>query len=240
MATNELVVNGLSAGYGGITAVWDLDLNVRPRTITALLGRNGAGKTTTLHAIAGLVQTSRGSIELGGNRLDGLPAYRRVGHGISLVQEGKQIFRHLTVEENLLLGCYPSKRSRRALRAEIEDQLSRFPMLRERIGERAGSLSGGQQQMLAIAQALLARPKILMLDEPSAGLAPGIVSDVFATIRRLADEGIGVLLVEQLVERTMEIADVVVVLDVGRAILRHETSMGRDPAVVEAAYFGRS
>jgi branched-chain amino acid transport system ATP-binding protein len=234
-----LQVRGLTAGYGDITAVWDLDLTVNPGQVVALLGRNGAGKTTTLHAIAGLLATSRGTVTLEDIDLTGAPPYHRVTKGIALVQEGKQIFRHLTVEENLYLGAYARHIRRRQLHQHLEEQYERFPMLGERRRSRAGSLSGGQQQMLAIAQALLAEPSVLMLDEPSAGLAPAIVNEVFDVVSRLKDQGIGILLVEQLADRALATADDVVVLDIGRVILRHDTAMGRDPAVLEAAYFGR-
>ncbi len=162
-----------------------------------------------------------------------------MSEGIALVQEGKQIFRHLTVEENLYLGAYARRIRRRQLHHHLEPQYEHFPILRERRRDRAGSLSGGQQQMLAIAQALLAEPSILMLDEPSAGLAPAVVIEVFDVVSRLHDQGIGILLVEQLADRALAVADDVIVLDIGRVILRHDASQGRDPAVLEAAYFGR-
>jgi branched-chain amino acid transport system ATP-binding protein len=235
----ELTVTGLTAGYGDITAVWDLDLTVRAGQIVALLGRNGAGKTTTLHAIAGLLPASRGTVTLGDVDITRAPPYRRVSAGIALVQEGKQIFRHLTVEENLYLGAYARRIRRRHMHRHLDEQYDRFPILAERRKARAGSLSGGQQQMLAIAQAVLAEPSVLMLDEPSAGLAPAVVIEVFDVVSRLREQGIGVLLVEQLADRALAIADDVIVLDIGRVILRHDTAQGRDPAVLEAAYFGR-
>jgi branched-chain amino acid transport system ATP-binding protein len=235
----ELTVTGLTAGYGDITAVWDLDLTVSAGQIVALLGRNGAGKTTTLHAIAGLLPASRGTVTLGDTDITRFAPYRRVSAGIALVQEGKQIFRHLTVEENLYLGAYARRIRRRHMHRHLDEQYERFPMLAERRKAKAGSLSGGQQQMLAISQALLAEPSVLMLDEPSAGLAPAIVIEVFDVVSRLRDQGIGVLLVEQLADRALAIADDVIVLDIGRVILRHDTAEGRNPAVLEAAYFGR-
>ena len=235
----ELTVRGLSAGYGDITAVWDLDLTVSPGQVVALLGCNGAGKTTTLHAIAGLLPVSRGKVTLGDVDITRAPPYRRVTEGIALVQEGKQIFRHLTVEENLYLGAYARRIRRRQLHRHLDEQYDHFPILGERRRARAGSLSGGQQQMLAIAQALLAEPSVLMLDEPSAGLAPAVVIEVFDVVSRLKDQGIGILLVEQLADRALAVADDVIVLDIGRVILRHDTAQGRDPAVLEAAYFGR-
>ena len=222
-----LVVEGLSVGYGDITAVWDLDLHLRPGEVVAILGRNGAGKTTTLHALAGLLPVRRGTVRLDNEDITALPAYRRVTRGIGLVQEGKQIFRHLTVEENLLLGAYSSRLRQGRLQNDLDEQFQRFPVLRDRLAARAGSLSGGQQQMLAIAQALLARPSVLMLDEPSAGLAPAVMDEVFTTIRSLAEGGIGVLLVEQLADRALDVATEVVIMDIGRVILRHDPAKGR-------------
>lgn len=234
-----LVARGISAGYGDITALWDLSLTVAPGKIVAILGRNGAGKTTTLSALSGLIPVSGGVIELDGRDITRLPAYKRVNLGVGLVPENKQIFRHLSVEKNLLVGAYSVRRSRRAVRQAVQRELERFPALAERVHHNAGSLSGGQQQMLAIAQALVASPSVLMLDEPSAGLAPAIVSRVFSTIASLKEDGIAILLVEQLAERALEIADEVVVLDVGRVVLRHDAADGRDLKVLEAAYFGR-
>jgi len=235
----SLVARGVTAGYGDITAVWDLSLALAPGRIVALLGRNGAGKTTTLSALAGLLAVSRGTIELDGKDITGLPAYKRVDLGVGLVPENKQIFRQLSVEKNLMVGAYSLRRSRRAVREGVERELARFPALSERRHHVAGSLSGGQQQMLAIAQALVPRPSVLMLDEPSAGLAPAIVSRMFSTIVELKSDGIAILLVEQLAERALEIADEVVVLDVGRVVLHQDASDGKDLKVLEAAYFGR-
>jgi branched-chain amino acid transport system ATP-binding protein len=237
--SGTLVARGISAGYGDITAVWDLSLTVAPGKIVAVLGRNGAGKTTTLAALAGLLPLSRGVIELDGRDITGLPAYRRVDLGVSLVPENKQIFRQLSVEKNLMVGAYSLRRSRRAVRQAVVRELERFPTLGQRRHHSAGSLSGGQQQMLAIAQALVAQPSVLMLDEPSAGLAPTVVSRVFDTVVELKRDGIAILLVEQLAELALEIADEVVVLDVGHVVLRHDAAEGRDLKVLEAAYFGR-
>jgi len=214
----ELVVDQLAVGYGSITAVWDASFAVSAGKVVAIIGRNGAGKTTTLGAVAGVLKPAKGRILLDGEDITRTSPHERVVRGISLVQEGKRIFRKLTVEDNLVLGAYTRPGSRRSAVKHIEEAFDRFPVLGERRGHPAGGLSGGQQQMLAIAQALVARPKILLLDEPSAGLAPVVAADVFAVVDQLRREGLGVVLVEQLVEDAIELADHVVVLDVGRVI----------------------
>jgi branched-chain amino acid transport system ATP-binding protein len=236
---NVLEVRNLATGYGDIRAVWDVSLQVRSGEVTVLLGRNGAGKTTTLRAVAGLNRADAGSITFDGRDITGVPAHRRVGAGIGLVQEGKRIFRRRTVEENLLLGGYTRGLSKRKLRAELEPVYAMFPVLADRRTAVAGQLSGGQQQMLAIGQALMAEPSLLMLDEPSGGLAPAIVADVMATVATLKASGIGVLLVEQAVMAAFEVADRVVVLDVGRVVLDRPASEIPDVDALTEAYFGR-
>jgi branched-chain amino acid transport system ATP-binding protein len=213
-----LVATGLRAGYGDVTALWSLDLHVWPEQVTALLGRNGAGKTTALNALAGLLSARSGTVVLNGEDVTGVPCYDRVKRGISLVQEGRRIFGKKTVEENLRLGAYARRLSRSELAEALEAAYWRFPILRERRRSIASSLSGGQQEMLAIAQALVAQPRILMLDEPTAGLAPAICDDVFDTVRSLADEGIGVLLVDQQIERVLQLADHAHLLELGRVV----------------------
>jgi branched-chain amino acid transport system ATP-binding protein len=234
-----LEVRDLATGYGDIRAVWDVSLQVAPGEVTVLLGRNGAGKTTTLRAVAGLNRADAGSITFDGRDITGLPAHRRVGAGIGLVQEGKRIFRRRTVEENLLLGGYTRGLAKRKLLAELEPVYVMFPVLADRRHTAAGQMSGGQQQMLAIGQALVAKPSLLMLDEPSGGLAPAIVAEVMATVAALKESGIGVLLVEQAVTAAFEVADRVTVLDVGRVVLdRPATEIAGADALTEA-YFGR-
>ncbi len=213
----ELVVSDLSSGYGDLRALSDVTLTVRSGSVTALLGRNGAGKTTTLRAISGLNRVFSGSVALDGVVLNRLPAFRRARLGIAYVQEGKRVFRSRTVEENLELGTLAS-RSRRQSREAIGEIYERFPMLAARRTTHAAALSGGQQQMLAIAQALAARPDILLLDEPSAGLAPAIVGELVEIVRDLKARGLGILLVEQAVEFALALADEVIVLDLGRKV----------------------
>ncbi len=234
-----LEVSGLATGYGDIRVVWDVSLAVRAGEVTALLGRNGAGKTTTLRAIAGLNRAGAGAIRYDGGDITHESANRRVRRGIGFVQEGKRVFHRRTVEENLLLGGYSRGLSRRKLTAAASEAYDLFPVLRDRRGAVAGALSGGQQQMLAIGQALMARPKLLMLDEPSAGLAPAIVAEVMAAVTGLAAAGIGILLVEQAVEAAVAAADRVCVLDVGRVVLDRPASEVDDVEILKEAYFGR-
>lgn len=235
-----LEVRNLATGYGDIRAVWDVSLQVTAGEVTALLGRNGAGKTTTLRAVAGLNRADAGSITFDGRDVTGLPPHRRVGAGIGMVQEGKRIFRRRTVEENLLLGGYTRGLPKRRLQAELDPVYAMFPVLADRRTTVAGQLSGGQQQMLAIGQALMAKPTLLMLDEPSGGLAPAIVAEVMATVAALKASGIGVLLVEQAVTAAFEVADRVTVLDVGRVVLDRPASEIPDADVLTEAYFGRA
>lgn len=215
-----LAVDGISAGYGDIRAVFDVSFEVRRGEVVALLGRNGAGKTTTLRAAGGLNPLMAGRIRFSGRDLAGMPAYVRARSGLALVLDGKRIFRQLRVEDNLVLGAY-GQRLRRTARAErLESIYERFPILGRRRSQTAGALSGGQQQMLAIGQALMSRPRLLLLDEPSGGLAPAISGVVFETIAQLAAEGLSVVLVDQAVEAVLGTADKIVIMDLGRVVAR--------------------
>ncbi|MFF3671808.1 ABC transporter ATP-binding protein [Microtetraspora malaysiensis] len=240
-----LSVTGVTGGYGDLRVLWDVEVTVRPGRITVVLGRNGAGKTSLLSAVAGLLPTvSQGRIELEGQDLAAAPAHLRVRSGLALVQENKRVFRARTVEENLLLGGYTLGGfglRRGARRAALEQAYERFPVLWERRRALAGSLSGGQQQMLAIGQALMPGPKLLMLDEPSAGLAPSIVNEVLTMVAALRDqEGLSILLVEQRIEHALEIADDVAVMENGRIITAGPKSAFDDGAVIREVYLGRS
>ncbi|MEU8196541.1 ABC transporter ATP-binding protein [Microbispora amethystogenes] len=240
-----LTVAGVTGGYGDLRVLRDVDVTVRPGRITVVLGRNGAGKTSLLSAVAGLLPTvSQGRIELDGQDLGGAPAHRRVRAGLGLVQENKRVFHARTVEENLLLGGYTlgGLGLRGGARREaLEKAYERFPILLQRRRMPAGSLSGGQQQMLAIGQALMAGPKLLMLDEPSAGLAPAIVNEVLSMVAALRDqEGLSILLVEQRIEHALEIADDVAVMENGRIITAGAKSAFDDGAVIREVYLGRS
>jgi len=231
-----LEVAHLATGYGDLRVVWDLSLTVEAGHVTALLGRNGAGKTTALRAVAGLNPVSEGSVRLKGKDIAALPVHRRIRHGVALVQDNKRIFRRRTVEENLVLGGYAMRR--RDLRAALDRAYTQFPVLASRRQVHAASLSGGQQQMLAIAQALMPGPELLMLDEPSSGLAPAICDDVFAIISDLRASGIGILLVEQEVGRALRVADEVIVIDVGRVSLSRPAAEIADFQTIRHAYFG--
>jgi branched-chain amino acid transport system ATP-binding protein len=240
MAGELLDVRDLGTGYGDLRVVWDVSFSVAPGRVTALLGRNGAGKTSTLRAVAGLNRVSAGSVRYRGADITRLPAHRRVRQGIGFVQEGKRIFHRRTVQENLLIGGYSLGLGRRRLPAELDRVYELFPALAARGRTVAGTLSGGQQQMVAIGQALMAKPALLMLDEPSGGLAPSIVAEVMAAVAALKATGIGIVLVEQAVEAAVAVADDVVVLDIGRVVLHRAASEADDLALLRAAYFGRT
>jgi branched-chain amino acid transport system ATP-binding protein len=213
-----LEVSELQLGYGDLTAVWDASFSVTEGSICALVGRNGAGKTTLLSGIAGLLPAKAGTVRLLGEDIGRRAAQKRVRSGLTLVQEGRRIFRSLTVQENLELGAFARRGGER--KALFEEAYERFPALGQRKGAKAGQLSGGQQQMLAIAQALVSQPKVLLIDEPSAGLAPVIVDEVHAAIRQLKADGLTIVLVEQLIEDVLDnIADDVVMLEGGRVVL---------------------
>ncbi|TJZ79258.1 ABC transporter ATP-binding protein [Rhodococcus oryzae] len=237
--TPLLSVRNLESGYGDLRVVWDVSLDVWPGKVTALLGRNGAGKTSTLRAISGLNKVSAGSVEFDGQDISKVPAHQRVRRGIAYVQEGKRVFHRQTVEQNLILGGYVRKMRRSALKQEVARIYDLFPILGEKRGLLAGSMSGGQQQMLAIGQALMAEPTLLLLDEPSGGLAPVIVNEVMERVSVLKEAGLAVLLVEQAVEAAMSVADHVTVLDIGRVVMDADAGDIDDLAVLRDAYFGR-
>jgi len=215
---STLTLSGITSGYGDITIIRNLSFAAASGRLVALLGRNGAGKTTTLRTVAGLLRSSSGTITLDDRTITAHPPYQRASAGIAFVQEGKRIFRARTVEENLVLGAFATRLKRRQLGDRLEEAYDRFPILRGRRQISAGALSGGQQQMLAIAQALMRHPSVLLLDEPSAGLAPTIVADVYEAIARLRDDGLTIVLVEQAVGWATSVADHIVVIELGRPI----------------------
>ena len=209
-----LIVDQLTVSYGGLRAVSGVSLLVPEGAVVALLGANGAGKTTTLRAISGLVKPSGGSIELAGRRIDGRKPSHIARLGLLQVPEGRGIFPSLTVRANLSMASYVSDRG-----ADVEDEaVARFPALGDRLDQLAGTLSGGEQQMLALARALLSRPRLLLLDEISMGLAPLIVAKLFEEVRAMAASGTSILLVEQYVSAALEMADYAYVLDKGRVV----------------------
>ncbi|UPL10097.1 ABC transporter ATP-binding protein [Microbacterium sufflavum] len=231
-----LEVSALRTGYGDLTVVRDVSLTVRSGEITVLLGRNGAGKTTTLRAITGLNRVTGGSVSYLGAPLADAP-HKRVARGISYVQEGKKVFRELTIEQNLILGGFSRRLGKRGLASSVDEIYQLFPILGSKRALPAASMSGGQQQMLAIGQALMAKPKLLILDEPSQGLAPVIVKEVMERVHELKATGIGILLVEQAVQESVAIADEVAVIEMGRTTL---AGAAADVSLedLQRAYFG--
>ncbi len=230
-----LEIAGLEVGYGGVAAVRDLSIEVARGEIVGLIGPNGAGKSTTLHAIMGLVAARRGEIRLAGESLRGRSPEQVTRSGISLVPEGRRIFADLTVEENLRLGL-SGRRSRAGAAEDIEAVYAQFPVVKEFGRRRAGVLSGGQQQQLAIARALVARPDVLLLDEPSLGLAPKIVDVVFAALAEIRERGITVLLVEQRAQRTVAFADRTYLMANGEIRLTLTPADADDTSKMVAAY----
>jgi branched-chain amino acid transport system ATP-binding protein len=226
------------AGYGDLQVLRDVTIRVWPGRLSVLLGSNGAGKTTTLRTISGLNPATAGSVRLFGRDVTKLAPAERVRLGLAYVMEGKRLFHHRTVEENLLLGGYPRREGRRGLRRRAEVMYERFPVLGERRRSRAGELSGGQQQMLALGQALMAEPRVLLLDEPSGGLAPIIVKQVLSIVDELKADGLGILLVEQAAEESVRIADHVTVLDVGRVVIDKPADQISDISEIQHAYLG--
>jgi len=207
----------LRVAYGAAPALWDVSLHIDAGELVCVVGPNGAGKTTLINAIAGLNRVASGSMSIDGCDLTRLPAHRFCDQGIAIVPEARRLFSTMTVRENLELGSY-RKAARAERRASIERVCEIFPMLRERLGAPAGALSGGQQQMLAIGRALMAKPRLLLLDEPSLGLAPTIVLEMFRVIRDINRDGVAVLLVEQNVAMALEVASRAYVIEEGRIV----------------------
>ncbi len=233
-----LEVRALRVAYGGIAAVKGIDFEVGRGELVCLIGANGAGKTTTLKAIAGALAPAGGSVLLEGREIGGMPAHQLVRRGLALVPEGRGVFARLTVGENLRMGAYC--RDDAGIEPDLERVYALFPRLRERRRQVAGTLSGGEQQMLAIGRALMARPKLLLLDEPSMGLAPIAAQAVFATIRGIAADGVTVLLVEQNARAALELARRAYVMESGSIALAGEArALLGDPKVREA-YLGET
>jgi branched-chain amino acid transport system ATP-binding protein len=232
-----LEVRDLAAGYGAIEVLHGVSLSVMSGSITVLLGSNGAGKTSLMRALAGLMTPRRGSIQFDGSGLDRLAAHERVGRGVALVPEGRMIFPHLTVEETLRVGAYGTW-ARPHLAESLARAYALFPQLAERKRQSAGALSGGEQQMLAIARALMARPRLLLLDEPTLGLAPKMARFVFDLIRELRSTGLTLLLAEQDVRMSLTIADDGYVLENGRIVMAGPAAdLATDPRI-RTSYLG--
>lgn len=231
-----LSVRDLTVHYGGIEAVRGISLDVQTGELVTLIGANGAGKTSTMGALGGLLKAG-GSLTYDGVDLARIPAHERVGRGLALVPEGRGIFAKLTVLENLQMGAY-CRHDRRQIASDLAEQLAQFPRLAERRDQLAGTLSGGEQQMLAIARALMSRPRLLLLDEPSMGLAPILVEQIFTLIQKIASEGVAVLLVEQNARQALEIAQRAYVMESGVITLSGEAAtLAADPRV-RTAYLG--
>jgi len=237
MSSQLLEVKGLHASYGPSAVLHGIDLSLKQGSITTLLGANGAGKTTTLRALCQMMVTTRGEITFSGQRLDGRATERIVGMGIGHVPDGRGTFLALSTEENLRLGAY-TRKDRGAVAEDMERVYSYFPRLKERSGQQAGTLSGGEQQMLAIGRALMSKPKLLLLDEPSLGLAPIIIQQIFDIIEQLRKDGVTVFLVEQNANQALKIADRAYVLENGRVVMQGTgEALLTDPKVREA-YLG--
>ena len=232
-----LAIDNLSVHYGAIQALHGVSIAVEPGEIVTLIGANGAGKSTTLRAVSGLVKASGGTITFDGKNLAGLAAHKILRLGLAQVPEGRGIFLNLTVDENLDLGAFA-----RANRKEVEDDRKRvfslFPRLKERLDQRGGTLSGGEQQMLAIARALLARPRLLLLDEPSLGLAPQLVQTIFKIIREINASGTTIFLVEQNAHMALRIAHRAYVLEVGSVVMQGDAKQLAASDEVKKAYLG--
>lgn len=235
--TTMLELKDLKVAYEKVQVLWDISFSIKAGDVVTLLGSNGAGKSTTVKTIQGILKPKSGSIKFMDKHIEGLPAYKIVDEGIALVPEGREIFPKMNVFENLILGAYVP-RAKESLDESLEWVLTLFPKLEERKKQLAGTMSGGEQQMLAIARALMSKPKLLMMDEPSLGLAPVIVLQVFEIIKKLHEEGVTILLVEQNVHHALEIADSAYVLEKGKIILEGKGLELLDDEYVKSAYLG--
>jgi branched-chain amino acid transport system ATP-binding protein len=230
-------VDNISAQYGNVKVLHNLSFHLDKREIVAVLGANGAGKTTTLMCISGLVKLSGGSFSFNGEKIDHLPAHKIVEKGIIQVPEGRRVFSTITVKSNLSLGAFTQKNKKET--EKVRDYVYElFPILKERRKQLAGTLSGGEQQMLAIGRALMAKPKLLLLDEPSLGLAPIIMKDIFATIKEINDSGVPSILVEQNAKASLKLADRGYILETGRIVLEDKAENLLNNPNVQKAYIG--
>jgi branched-chain amino acid transport system ATP-binding protein len=234
---SSLTISGLSVNYGRTEAVRDISIDVPVGRVVCLIGANGAGKTSTMRAISGLKRPNAGKILLDGADITGLAPHRIAALGVLQVPEGRQVFAELTIAENLALGAYLLTDKAEIARRQ-EQVLARFPRLRERLTQAAGSMSGGEQQMLALGRALMGGPKVLLLDEPSMGLAPLFVDEIFSIISDLKREGTTILLVEQNASAALEVADDAYVLENGRIVMRGAAAVVAEDPAIAAAYLG--
>ena len=233
--SSVLQVENINVYYGSIHAVKDVSFHVEQGEVVTLIGANGAGKSTTLNTVAGLLRSRTGSVRFMDEELRHVPSHKLVGRGMALVPEGRRIFQHMTVQENLDMGGYCRSGD---LNADIESVYERFPRLKERRKQVAGTLSGGEQQMLAMGRALMSRPKLLLLDEPSMGLAPIMVQKVFEVVQEVASQGMTILLVEQNAQMALSVADRAYVLETGRVVMEGTGAELLTNERVRSAYLG--
>lgn len=238
MSTPMLEVKDLNVYYGNIHALKGISLEVYEGEIISLIGANGAGKTTTLQTISGIIRSKSGSIHYNGEDITKTRAHKILRMGIAQVPEGRQIFANLSVLDNLELGAFSIRGSNEEKEAQREQFFDRFPRMRERANQRAGTLSGGEQQMLAMGRAMASRPKLMILDEPSMGLSPIFVKEIFATIKRLNEEGVTILLVEQNAMMALAISDRAYVLETGKIVMEGNSKELANDEKVKKAYLG--
>ena len=238
-----LTIHNLSAGYGKVQVLHGISIEVPRGKVVTLIGSNGAGKSTTMRAVSGMIAPTAGEIVLNGKRIDGLESYAIAKLGLAHSPEGRRVFATMTVNDNLVLGAFPrftGSRPRGDVAGDLERALELFPRLKERRQQLAGTLSGGEQQMLAMARAVMLNPEVVLLDEPSMGLAPILVAEVFRIITRLKERGVTMLLVEQFASAALAVADYGYVLENGRISVHGPTDRLRDDPAVKAAYLGGS
>ena len=236
-----LTIHNLFAGYGKVQVLHGISIEVPKGKVVTLIGSNGAGKTTTMRAVSGMIAPTAGEITLNGKRIDGLESYHIAKQGLAHSPEGRRVFATMTVTDNLILGAFPrltGSRPKGDVAADLERALELFPRLKERRTQLAGTLSGGEQQMLAMARAVMLNPEVVLLDEPSMGLAPILVAEVFRIIERLKSEGVTMLLVEQFAAAALGVADYGYVLENGHISLHGPAEKLRDDPAVKAAYLG--
>jgi len=232
-----LEVRNVHVSYGDAPAVWDASLEIGAGQIVSVVGPNGAGKSTLINTIAGILRPRKGKILVDGVDITSIPGHRVCDHGVAIVPEGRRLFTHMSVQDNLALGAYRAG-ARSASRETMEEVFSLLPVLEDRRSQIAGSMSGGQQQMVAIGRALMARPRLLLMDEPSLGLSPLIVADMFRIIRRINERGVAVMLVEQNIHQALEVAHHAYVIEQGRIITSGKPETLRSNPRIKEAYLG--
>ncbi|CAM2931631.1 high-affinity branched-chain amino acid transport protein, ABC superfamily, atp_binding component [Cupriavidus taiwanensis LMG 19424] len=237
MKQTVLKISGLKVAYGGIQAVKGIDLEIRDGELVTLIGANGAGKTTTMKAITGLQGWAGGDVEYMGKSIKGVPSYALLKQGLAMVPEGRGVFARMTITENLQMGAY-TRNDDAGIKADVERMFGIFPRLKERANQLAGTMSGGEQQMLAMARALMSQPKVLLLDEPSMGLSPIMVEKIFEVVRDISAQGVTVLLVEQNARLALQAAHRGYVMESGLITMSGEASQMLDDPKVRAAYLG--